>query len=206
MVADVRPFPPGTPPHAEIYWPKLQAPRWATYLVIRTELEPAALIPAMEARLEQVEPDLSVSSFLTLRDRLGRRAVQPRFNLLLLAMFGTVALVLAMIGTYGVVAYSVSQRTQEIGVRLSLGASSGRVMQQVLGEGLRFAAIGIAIGSAGAFAASRWMEGMLVDVSATDAGSFAGAGILLASIVFVACVIPARRASRIDPVQALRSE
>jgi len=135
-------------------------------------------------------------------DSLGSR----RFNLILIASFGIAALLLATAGVFGVMAYSVSRRTHEIGMRVALGAGSGDVLRMILSQGLRTALIGVAIGFAGSLALTRTVESMLFGVTATDPLTFAGVILLLVGAALAACYIPARRAALVDPIEALRHE
>src|SRR5207249_5096229 len=127
-----------------------------------------------------------------------------RFNLVLIGLFAALALVLAGVGIYGVMAYSVAQRTQELGIRLALGAQRRDLLKLVVGQGMRLAAIGIAIGLAGAFAATRILSTLLYQVKAHDTLTFLGVALLLSVVALLACLIPARRASKVDPMVALR--
>jgi ABC-type antimicrobial peptide transport system permease subunit len=139
-------------------------------------------------------------------DTVADSLVRPRFLSLLLGAFSVIALALAAVGIYGVMAYSVSQRTQEIGVRVALGARSSDVMKMVLGQGTKLAAVGVGIGLVGAFALTRVMSTLLFEVSVTDPVTFAAVVALLAIVALLACYIPARRATKVDPLIALRCE
>lgn len=132
--------------------------------------------------------------------------VRPRFRTALLGLFAVAALVLAAIGIYGVMAYSVSQRTRELGIRLALGAQPGDVRALVIGHGLTLALTGVAIGIGGALALTRVMSGLLFGISATDPSTFAAVAVLLVAVALVACWLPARRATRVDPALALRTD
>jgi putative ABC transport system permease protein len=175
-------------------------------LVIRTRTEPRSLIPTVENTVRTFDRDIPVSSVASMEDVIGDAIWQPRFNVLLIGLFAATAVLLASIGLYGVLSYSVTQRTREIGVRLALGAPGRDVLGLVVKQGMKVALIGLSIGLAGAFALTRLMASLLYGVSATDPVTFAGIGLLLTAVALLACYLPARRASRVDPVVALRCE
>jgi putative ABC transport system permease protein len=206
VVADIQPFRAGDPIDPEIYWPYKQRPRYATYLLIRTASDPAGTIRPIEARLKALDPDMEISSFRTLEELIGRQLVRPRFNMLLIGVFASVALVLAAIGIYGVISYSVAQRTREIGIRVALGAEERDILKAVVGRGMALTLTGVAIGLAGAFGVTRVLSSMLVGVSSTDPLTFVAIATLLALVALAACYVPARRATRVDAMVALRSE
>ena len=204
VVRDVPPVRPGEPVSPQIFWSNRQVPRPATYFLVRTAGDPASVAAAMRARLHVVDPDLHVTQVRTLRDWLSRELVRPRFGAVLLAVFGALALVLAAIGTYGLIAYAVAQRTREIGIRMALGARPAEIVGEVLGRGLKLAGLGVGIGFIGALGLTRLIRGMLSGVSPNDPVSFGVSAALLIAGAALACVLPARRASRVDPVVALR--
>ncbi len=206
VVGDVQPFRPGTAIASEIYWPQRQAPRWATFLVIRTDAEPATLIRPVRQRLRELDPAMQVSSFATMDQLVGRQLVRPRFDMLLVGIFATVALVLAAVGIYGVIAYTVAHRTREIGIRIALGARRGSIVRSVVGGGMVPVLIGVAAGLALAFGLSRLMTGLLSGVGSTDPLTFAGMALALIAVAALACYLPARRATKVDPMLALREE
>ena len=160
----------------------------------------------MRSEVESIDKDQPVYNIRTLEQLLSRSVATRRFTMLLLAVFAFVALVLAGVGIYGVIAYSVSQRTREIGIRMALGARSQDVLGIVVGEGLKLAAVGVAIGLAGSLALTRLMSSLLYGVSTTDFQTFIGVSLLLTFVSLLASYIPARRATRCDPLVALRYE
>jgi putative ABC transport system permease protein len=174
--------------------------------VVRSEGDPASVAGAVRAAVREIDPALPIFGMQTMSDTVADSLVRPRFLSLLLGAFSVIALALAAVGIYGVMAYSVSQRTQEIGVRVALGARSSDVMKMVLGQGTKLAAVGVGIGLAGAFALTRVMSTLLFEVSVTDPATFAAVVALLAIVALLACYIPARRATKVDPLIALRCE
>jgi putative ABC transport system permease protein len=206
VVSDVRPLRPGTPTDAEIYWPQQQAPRYATYLLIRTKTDPSSAVQGIRARLQQLDPDMQVSGFMTLEQRVSRELVGPRFNMLLLGIFAAVAVLLAAVGIYGVIAYTVARRTREMGIRMALGAQSWDIVKAVVAQGMVPTMIGVGLGLIGAVGLTRVLDTLLFGVSPTDPVTFAAVAITLAAVAALACYIPARRATRVDTVVALREE
>jgi ABC-type antimicrobial peptide transport system permease subunit len=175
-------------------------------LVVRTGRPFADVAPALRAALAEVVPDLPTAGFRPLRQVVDRAVSPRRFFVNLLAAFAAAALVLAAIGIYGVISYSVAQRTPEIGIRMALGASSGRIRASVVGDTLRLALVGGAIGIAGAVALSSFLASLVFGVSTSDPWSYAGAAAILLLVALAAGFIPAFRASRISPMTALRAE
>ena len=175
-------------------------------LLLRTSGDPAALASAARQQVLALDPDQSVSKLATM-DALITDSLKPqRFNTTLMGVFAALALVLAAVGLYGVLAYTVVQRTHEIGIRLALGASSSAIIRLVLGQGLRLTLCGIALGMAGAFGLTRLLAHLLFGVSKTDPLTFAGIALLLLVVAALACWLPARRAAMVDPLAALRHE
>jgi putative ABC transport system permease protein len=174
--------------------------------VVRAEGDPTLVAGAVRAAVREIDPALPIFGMQTMSDTVADSLVRPRFLSLLLGAFSVIALALAAVGIYGVMAYSVSQRTQEIGVRVALGARSSDVLKMVLGQGTKLAAAGVGIGLAGAYALTRVMSTLLFEVSVTDPATFAAVVALLAIVALVACYIPARRATKVDPLIALRTE
>ena len=203
------------PPEEEVYRPFLQmapymdapGPQYA-YLsfVVRTSGDPADLRAAAREQVRVLDANVPVSEVVTMTDVVAQSNSRPRFYLLLLVTFAAVAVVLAAVGIYGVMSYSVSRRTQEIGVRIALGAGRGEVVGMIVREGLAMAAAGSAVGLAGSFALTRLMARILYGVGPTDAVTFVAVPVLLALVAIAASWVPARRAVRIDPIAALRNE
>jgi putative ABC transport system permease protein len=206
VVGDVHPFRPDEAPRPEIYWPFAQVPRWAIILFARTSGPPERAVPAIRARLEALDPDMDIGRALTMEELVARQLVSPRFNLCLMAILALAALVLALVGIYGVMSFFIARRTREIGVRMALGAHPAGILRMVLRRGLILAGLGLLAGLAGALAATRLLRALLVGVAPTDPWTFAAIAPLLLAVAMGACYIPARRATRVDPFLALRHE
>lgn len=177
-----------------------------TALVIRTATDPMALLPAIKQRIWSVDGDAPLTDIRTMQQVVSDLEANPRFHMALLGSFGVLGLLLAMIGAYGVISYTVAQRTHEIGVRIALGAEPRDVLGLVLREGMLLACIGIAIGIGGSLALTRLIRSFLFEVTPTDPVAFTAVAILLFLAALAACWIPARRATRVDPMVALRYE
>jgi putative ABC transport system permease protein len=174
--------------------------------VVRAEGDPSLIAGAVRAAAREIDPALPIFGMQPMSDTVADSLARPRFLSLLLGAFSVISLAMAAVGIYGVMSYSVSRRTQEIGVRVALGARSSDVLKMVLGQGIKLAAVGVGIGLAGAFALTRVMSTLLFEVSVTDPTTFAAVVTLLAFVTLLACYIPARRATKVDPMIALRRE
>ncbi|MCI0489560.1 MAG: ABC transporter permease [Blastocatellia bacterium] len=190
----------------EIYLPALQNPIRGMTLVVRTASDPLSLAGAVRSQILAVDPGQPVSEIKTLDQHMADSVSQSRSMMFMFGAFAALALILAVLGIYGVMSYTVTQRTHEIGIRMALGARSGDVMRLIVGRGMAMALIGVGIGLAAAYFLTRLMESLLYGVTATDLVTFAVIPALLAGVAFVACYIPARRATRVDPMVALRYE
>jgi putative ABC transport system permease protein len=177
-----------------------------TAWIVRTESNPSALTNAIQKEFLTLDPLLATSHVRTMEQVVGQSIARQSFNMMLLSIFGAIALLLAAIGIYGLMSYSVEQTTHDIGVRLALGADRGNILSLVIGQGMRLAAIGLALGVAAAFGAVRVLTGLLFGVRPLDPFTFAIVVGTLAAIAFVACYLPARRAMGVDPIVALRQE
>jgi putative ABC transport system permease protein len=206
VVADVKHQNLQGPAQPEIYFAQAQMPMSAMTVVIRAAGDPRALQNAVRGVVQSVDKNAPVYSIRTVDELVGRSVAAPRFNTLLLGLFAAVALILTAIGLYGVISYSVAQSTQQIGLRVALGAQTGDVLKLVIGQGTLLALAGVAIGLAAAYGLTRLMSSLLYGVGATDPWTFVGVAALLMFVAFIACYLPARRAARIDPVVALRYE
>jgi putative ABC transport system permease protein len=197
---------------ATMYFPHAQAQRSAYVapsgmnLVVRTSGEPTAVAAAVRSAVRAVEPSAPVSRVRTMEDVVAGSMASRRFSTLLLTSFAALALVLAAIGIYGVISYSVTERKFEIGLRMALGAGQGRVLRLILGEGLRMAAAGLAVGLAGALMVTRLLRSMLVDVSASDPATLLAVAALFAVVSLAASYLPARRATAVEPMRVMRGE
>jgi putative ABC transport system permease protein len=190
----------------ETYLPLAQSPSGGMTIVVRSAGEPAAAIGALRAALRSIDPAIPLFGERTVDELVDDMAAQRRLNTLLLTIFGIVAAVLAAVGVYGVLAYSVQQRTRELGVRVALGATAGTLLRLVLAEGLVLAGTGLVLGLVGALALGRVLTTLLYNVSAYDPATLAAIAGVAALIAFLACLVPAIRAVRLDPVNALRAE
>ncbi|HKB12597.1 MAG TPA: ABC transporter permease [Vicinamibacterales bacterium] len=190
----------------EIYLPYAQQPVDTLTIALRTRGEPLSLVPTARAALVAIDRDLAIDAVHTMEDLVGRSIAERRFTTLLLAAFATVAVLLAAVGVYGVLAYLVTQRTQEIGVRLAMGAAPGDVVRLFVREGCAVATTGVALGLASALAAARALTSLVFGVTTSDPLTFFGVAAALAIVAVVASYVPARRAARVDPMTALRAE
>ena len=217
LVGDVNDEPLGQPVQLHVYRPYLQMADLffedsrfgelrSMNLAVLSQTDPASLTSAVIGQIHSLDPDLAVAHIRTMAQVISSSVAGPRFNTLLLGVFAGVALFLAAIGIYGVMAYAITQQTHEIGIRLALGAQPRNVLQLVLRRGVRLAGVGATFGVAAALALTRLMAGLLYDVSATDPVTFSCVVIVLLAIALLACYLPARRAMRVDPMVALRYE
>jgi putative ABC transport system permease protein len=197
-------------PYAQMYDTALETPIMSDFrnlnFAVRTKSDPAALAATLIQKVRSLDSDLAITDLRTMTEAISESVSGPRFNSLLLGIFAGIALLLASIGIYGVLAYVVTQQTHEIGIRLALGAKPLHVFTLVVGRGARLAAIGAAIGVAGSFALTRLMKDLLYGVSPKDPVTFVAVVALLVLVALAACYIPARRAMRVDPMTALRHE
>ena len=193
-------------PEPYVFIPYLQRPEPQMRLQLRTDGDPALLAPRVRELVRELDPNVTVGTMRTMEEVFGRSVRRFTTNAMLVGALGTLALLLAAVGLYGVMAYAVAQRTREIGLRMALGARSGDVLRRVTGQGARLALVGMALGAGGAYALSRLLERFLYGVTAKDAPAFALAAAVLGAAALLASYIPARRASRVDPMVALRAE
>jgi putative ABC transport system permease protein len=176
-------------------------------VVVRSEARNASeLLPSLRAQVKAFDPNQIIWRTQTFEELLGKSVAPRRFNMMLLGIFAAVALVLAAVGLYGVMSYSVSWRIHEIGIRMALGADRSHVLRLVVRQGMTLTLIGLVLGLAGAFGLSRVLRSLLFEVSPSDPLTFAGVSFVLLIVALLACLVPARRATRVDPIVALRTE
>ena len=191
----------------EMYLPRTQIPFGIMSIVIRTSVsDPNAITNSLRKELAALDATIPLTSVRVFEEYVSRSLARPRFNTLLLSIFAGTALVLTAIGIYGVLAYSVAQRTSEIGIRIALGAGKGSIFRLIVGQAMTLVGISLVLGVAGAFAATRLLSSLLFGVGASDPGTFAGIVLLVSAVAFIAAWVPARRATRVDPIIALRTE
>jgi putative ABC transport system permease protein len=209
IVADVRQMGLDEPVKAEMYLPLRQddnpwyAPR---DLAIRTAGDTSNLVGSVRQIISEVDPDQPISNIATMSDVLGTEAAQRRMGMIMLVAFASLALLLASLGIYGVLAYFVTQHTNEIGLRMALGANRFNILSLVLKKGMALTLLGVGIGLAASFALTRLMSSLLFGVKASDPLTFVAVPLLLVAVALLACFIPARRATKVDPMVALRYE
>lgn len=194
-----------TPTQPEVFFPYPQLASTMLYVSIRSSMDPHSLASALRAQIVAVNRGQPITDVRTMEERIESASAQTRSMMLLIGVFSATALILAVVGIYGVIAYSVAQRTQELGIRIALGATSAGIFKLVIGNGLRLALAGILVGLAASFALTRLMAGLLFQTSATDPITFVGSAVVFAVVAALASYVPARRAMRINPTDALRS-
>jgi putative ABC transport system permease protein len=189
-----------------VYLPHSQISIGGLTVVVRATTKPESLAAVIRSQVKEMNPDQPVTSVRTMKEVISRSVWQPRLYAILFGIFAVVALVLASVGIYGVMAYSVAQRTHEMGIRMALGAQKRDVLRLVIGQGMMLASIGVAVGVIGALALTRLMKTLLFNMSATDPMTFVTLALVLTAVALLACYLPARRATKVDPMIALRYE
>ncbi len=206
VVDDVRDVTLSQEPGPMMYVPFDQAPLYGAEIVVRSPLSASSVAAAIRQTVHSIDKDLPVTDVESFPDALGQSISQERFRTFLLGSFSAIALLLAAAGIFGVISYSTSQRTHEIGIRLALGAQRRDVLRLILGQGAALALLGLGIGAVFAFLLTRLIRSLLYGVSATDPPTFGAVALLLLGVAVIACYIPARRAMRVDPMRALRHQ
>jgi putative ABC transport system permease protein len=206
VVADIKHHSLQGPPQPEIFFAQAQMPMSTTSVVARASSDPRALVNAARDVVQSLDPNAPVYGVRTVEELLGRSVGAPRFNMLLLGLFAAVALILTAVGIYGVISCSVSQSTHEIGIRVALGAQASDVIKLIVGQGMLLTLVGVVIGLVAAYGLTRFMSNLLYAVTVTDPLTFILAPLMVASVAWLACYLPARRATKVDPMIALRRE
>jgi predicted permease len=206
VVGDVRDTSLSEMPGPMMYVPFAQAPFWGGQLVVRSTLGSSSVAASIRKVTHDIDKDLPVTDIATLPETLDASVAQPRFRTLLVGLFGLIALLLAAVGIFGVISYSVSRRSHEIGIRVALGATPANVLQLILGESAKLVLLGLALGVPAALALTRFLASLLFEVHPADPLTFIGVAALLSAVALIACYVPAKRAMRVDPMVALRYE
>ena len=206
VVGDVRDLALGRKPGPIMYVPFAQAPLWGGEVVVRSSLSAASVAAGIRQAVHSIDKNLPVTDVEAFPEAIGSSVAQERFRTLLLSSFSGIALILAAVGIFGVISYSASQRTHEIGIRMALGAERRSVLRLILGQGVKLAFLGVSAGAGAALLLTRLMASLLYGVSATDPLTFGAVAIVLLGVALIACYIPARRATKVDPMVALRYE
>jgi putative ABC transport system permease protein len=206
VVADVRHFGLSVDARPTMYFSAQQVPRAFTNIMLRVEGDPLSYVAALRREVQALDSNLAFSSVRTMDDLVSATIAVPRLLMFLFGGFAAVALLLTALGIYGVMAYSVTQRVHELGVRIALGARASNVLMLILGQGIKLSLIGVAVGLAAAFALTRLMASLLFGISPTDPMTFVVISLLIIGVGLVACYLPARRATKVDPMVALRYE
>jgi putative ABC transport system permease protein len=206
VVSNVKHFGLDVESKPEMYVPQYNYPFYATYMVVRADSDQQPLSAAIQNEIRSLDKDLPIYNVRTMEQFVAESVAQRRFNMVLMTCFAVIAVILAAVGLYGLISYSVNQRSHEIGIRMALGARKGDILRLILGYALKLALVGIVIGVVGAFALTRVMSSLLYGVSATDPVTFVGMSLLLLVVAVLASLIPARRAMNVHPMVALRYE
>lgn len=193
-------------PKPQIYLPLQQFGIGSLSIFVRTDVDPQSITNALRRTVTELDKDVPIYRTRTFADYMSHSIAQPRLNAMLVGLFALIALLLAAAGIFGVMSYSVTQRTQEIGIRLALGAQRYDVLRLIIGQGMRFVGIGVLLGLLGVFACTRLLQSLLFGIGATDLPTMLGVTLILSAVAFIACLLPARRATLVDPVRALRAE
>jgi putative ABC transport system permease protein len=206
VIGDVRPYGLGAKVEPEIYWPYMQEPRGASYFAFRAAAPTASLSAAVRARVLQTDAAVAVVNVTRMDQLVATALKRPRFNMVLLSAFACAGLLLAVVGLYGVMSYTVARQTREFGIRIALGAQGKDILKLVLGQGLVVALLGVAIGMMAASTLTRFLVGLLYGVQQADLLTYGGVAVLMTLVALLACWLPARRAAKADPIIALRGE
>jgi putative ABC transport system permease protein len=204
VLADVKNAALASPPEAEVFLPFPQLPWSLLYLTVRTPGNPRALVDAVRHAIAAVDREQPLTRVMTAEELLASANAEPRFTMFLIGIFSTVAFVIAAVGIYGLIAFSVAQRTQELGIRIAVGAARADVFHLVIASGLRLTGVGLVIGLVGSLAATRTIATLLYQTSTTDAVTLFGSAALFSAVSVLASYLPARRAAAVDPREVLR--
>ena len=206
VVADMHLISLRLPPKPQIYLPHHQFAIQTMSIFVRTQMDPQSLIGTLRRTVGEIDKDVPVYRVRALPEYVSESVAQPRLNAMLVGLFALISLLLAAAGIFGVMSYSVTQRTQEIGIRLALGAQRYDVLRLIIVQGMRVVGLGLVLGLIGVFVCTRLLQSLLFGIGATDLTTMLSVTLILTAVAFVACLLPARRASLVDPIEALRAE
>jgi len=206
VLGDTKLYGLANPARLEVYLPFRQSATGEMNLIVKSGMDPAVLTSAIRNAIASIDKEQPIYAVATMQQLVDNSVSTRRITLILLGLFGALALVLGAIGIYGVIAYSVAQRTHEIGIRVALGAERGDVFRMILAQGAKLAGAGVVIGAVASYGVTRWMANLLFSVSPSDPATFAAVAIVLVLVALFASYLPARRTLRVDPMIALRHE
>ena len=206
VVGDVKLMGLDAPDEGTVYWPLARSGSRFRFLIIRTSTDAISVLPSVRQVVHDLDASLPLSNVATVEELYANSLDTPRYLTILVSAFAVVALILSIIGIYGVMSYFVQQRTRDIGIRIALGGGRSNVIRMIVGQGMRLVGVGVVLGIGGAIFLTRYMSSVLFEVGTTDVITFATVSVVMLGIALLACFVPARRAATLDPAMTLRDE